>query len=146
LPSALLAEGRKYGASAVCGLQSLPQLQAIYGNAGGHSLADLLGTKIFSRNTAPTTTTWVSKILGEEEREENTESLSYGAKIYVFLAIRDGINLNTVRRVQPLVLPTEISTLNPLEAYLRFPGNFPITKLQMQYKNPKTTGEAFSLR
>ena len=139
--STLLAEGRKYGGSVVAGLQSIPQLGAIYGQARAQSLLDLFNTKIFFRNTDPTTTSWISRVLGEEEQEENTESLSYGAN-----TMRDGINLNTIKRLRSLVLPTEISTLNPLEAYLSFPGNFPITKLQMSYKNPKISEEAFCLR
>jgi type IV secretory pathway TraG/TraD family ATPase VirD4 len=138
--STLLAEGRKYGGCVVAGLQSIPQLGAIYGQARAQSLLDLFNTKIFFRNTDPTTTNWVSKVLGEEEREENTESLSYGAN-----TMRDGINLNSIKRIRPLVLPTEISTLNSLEAYLSFPGNFPITKLQMKYKKGEQKGEAFCL-
>jgi type IV secretory pathway TraG/TraD family ATPase VirD4 len=136
--STLLAEGRKYGGSMVAGLQSIPQLGAIYGQARAQSLLDLFNTKIFFRNTDPTTTSWIAKVLGEEEQEESTESLSYGAN-----TMRDGINLNSIKRIRPLVLPTEISTLKPLEAYLSFPGNFPITKLQMSYKTGENVGEAF---
>ena len=58
------------------------------------------------------------------------ESLSYGAN-----TIRDGVNINTIERQTPLVLPTEITLLKSLECYVKLAGSWPITKLSMDYKD-----------
>ena len=64
--------------------------------------------------------------------------LSYGAN-----TIRDGVSLNNLDKKQTLVLPTEISNLQDLECYIKLPGNLPITKLLMKYKNIPSTQVSF---
>lgn len=127
-----LAELRKYGGCILAGLQSIPQLEEIYGRAASQNMLNLFNTFLFFRNNDPTTAQWISKVLGEREQQEIQENLSYGAH-----AMRDGVSLNPTSKTTPLILPTEIGSLQDLEAYLKLPGSWPITKLKMRYKDMK---------
>lgn len=124
-----LAESRKYGGCVMAGLQSFPQLTALYGMNHAQALLDLFNTKIFFRNTDPNTNAWISRVLGEAETIEPVENLSYGAN-----TLRDGVSLSRQTRTKPLVLPSEIACLEDLEALLKLPGNYPIGRLQMMYR------------
>ena len=116
----------------------MPQLTTTYGQSQSQAILDLFNTKIFFRNTDPNTTAWISKVLGAAETTEHIENLSYGAN-----TMRDGISLAQHTRTKPLVLPTELTTLNDCQAYLKLPGTFPVTKLQMRYRKVAERGEGF---
>ncbi|OJX13134.1 MAG: hypothetical protein BGO77_08585 [Caedibacter sp. 37-49] len=139
LPLAL-AELRKYGGCIMAGIQGMPQISDLYGNAGSQAILDLFNTFIFFRSTDPQTTGWISKVLGEKDETEMVENLSYGAN-----TIRDGVSLNQQTHTKPIVIPTEIQSLKDLEAYIKLPGNYPITKLKMDYKNLLQRINAFDI-
>ncbi|MBT5654886.1 MAG: Flp pilus assembly complex ATPase component TadA [Alphaproteobacteria bacterium] len=133
-----MAESRKYGGCLIAGVQSFSQLVSTYGQNTSQSILDLFNTKVFFRNTDPNTTSWISRVLGETETTEQVENLSYGAN-----TMRDGISLSQLRRTTPLVLPTEIAALKDLEAYVKFPGNFPISRIKTPYQNLPSVSKAF---
>jgi len=132
-----MAESRKYGGCVLAGIQSYPQLYHIYGQHRAQSILDLFNTKIFFRNADPAITQWISKVLGEAEITEHHENLSYGAH-----SIRDGVSLSLQTRTKPLVLPTEIANLHDREAFLKFPGPYPVcrTRLRLKKATPITPG------
>jgi len=68
-------------------------------------------------------------VLGDKEETEPQESISYGAN-----SMRDGVSLSHHTRQKPLVMPTELSQLKDLECYVKLPGDYPCTKLQMTYQ------------
>ncbi len=137
-----LAEGRKYGGCFLVGFQSKPQLEEIYGRQGAESMLDLFNTKVFFRCTEPSTQTWISKVLGDKEEIEPQENISYGAN-----SMRDGVSLSHHTRQKPLVMPTELSQLKDLECYIKLPGDYPCTKLQMTYQTPSISNtSAFLLK
>jgi type IV secretory pathway TraG/TraD family ATPase VirD4 len=68
----------------------------------------------------------IAKAFGEREIKEYQKGLSYGAN-----DIRDGVNLTLQTRQQPLISPTAIQFLKKNEAYIRFPGQFPITRIKL---------------
>lgn len=137
-----LAEGRKYGGCLLVGFQSKPQLEEIYGRNGAEAMLDLFNTKIFFRCTEPSTQQWISKVLGDKEEVEPIENISYGAN-----STRDGVSLSHHTRQKPLVMPAEFSQLKDLECYLKYPGAYPCTKIQMGYqKPPPAKNEAFLLK
>ncbi len=141
LPLAL-AELRKYGGCIMAGIQGMPQISDLYGNAGSQAILDLFNTFIFFRSTDPQTTGWISKVLGEKDETEMVENLSYGAN-----TIRDGVSLNQQTHTKPIIIPTEIQNLKDLEAFIKLPGNYPITKLKMSYQHLTSGGtKAFFLR
>jgi len=124
-----LAEGRKYGGCFLAGFQSKPQLENIYGRSAAETMLDLFNTKVFFRCTEPSTQAWISKVLGDTEETEPQENISYGAN-----STRDGVSLSRQTRQKPLILPTEFSQLQDLECYVKLPGDYPCTKLQMAYQ------------
>ncbi len=61
--------------------------------------------------------------------------------------MRDGVSLSHHTRQKPLVMPTELSQLEDLECYIKLPGDYPCTKLQMAYQTTsRSTVEAFLLK
>lgn len=137
-----LAEGRKYGGCFLVGFQSKPQLEEIYGRQAAESMLDLFNTKVFFRCTEPSTQGWISKVIGDKEETEPQESISYGAN-----SMRDGVSLSHHTRQKPIVMPTEFSQLKDLECYVKLPGDYPCTKLQMSYQTPSgSTTSAFLLK
>lgn len=124
-----LAEGRKYGSCFFAGTQSIAQLKRIYGHQMAQSCIDLFNTRLFFRSNDSETTHWISKTLGDSEIEETQENISYGAN-----TIRDGVSLNHTKRIKPIVMPSEIASLENLECYIKYPEGFPIAKLQVSYK------------
>lgn len=132
-----MAESRKYGGCILAGIQNFPQLSHTYGQHQAQSILDQFNTKIFFRNTDPTITQWISKVLGEAEITEQHENLSYGAH-----SIRDGVSLSPQTRTKPLVLPTEIANLHDREAFIKLPGPYPVCRTRLRYKKitPITPG------
>ena len=68
----------------------------------------------------------ISKAFGEGEIIEVQEGISYGAH-----EMRDGVNLSHVKRYRPTVSPNDIQSLASNSAYIRLPGNLPITKVRL---------------
>jgi type IV conjugative transfer system coupling protein TraD len=122
----VLAQGRKYGACMVAGIQNIAQLERIYGPASSQELLDLFRTKFFFAVGDNTIAEYASKSLGEIEIDETKESLSYGSN-----TIRDGVNINSSIRMKRLVLPDEIKNLEPNSCFVKLCGNYPITKLKV---------------
>ncbi|WP_341790794.1 type IV secretion system DNA-binding domain-containing protein [Rickettsia endosymbiont of Polydrusus tereticollis] len=121
-----LAESRKYGGCVVAGMQNIHQLEEIYGHAGAASMLDLFGSKFIFRVSDQQTAHKSALMLGEQEIIETQENLSYGAN-----SMRDGVNMHSLEKRKLLVMPSEIMNLEDLTCYVKFAGNFPITKLQM---------------
>jgi type IV secretory pathway TraG/TraD family ATPase VirD4 len=124
-----LAEGRKYGGCVLAGFQSKPQLEDIYGGNSAEAMLDLFNTKLFFRCTELTTQSWISKVLGDKEEAAPQENISFGAN-----SMRDGVSLSRHTRQKPLVMPAELSQLQDLEAYVKYPGDYPCTKIQSKFQ------------
>lgn len=136
-----LAESRKYGGCIVAGVQSIAQLEDIYGNNHAATLLDNFNTKIFFRAINVDTAKWISRVLGSFEQREVTENLSYGAN-----TMRDGVNLSDHIKTHLLISETEIMGLRDFEAYIKLPENLPITKLKMKFEKMQSKGESFILK
>lgn len=138
LPSLLtgLAEVRKYGGCFVIGFQDLSQLEVIYGNQAVKTLSNLTGTKLLFRSIDADVATRTARYLGEQEKQESNESISFGAH-----QMRDGVNLSNQKQIKPVVTASQIMMLSDLEAYLKFPQNLSVTKVKFTYTNleKKTT-------
>ncbi|MGI4811722.1 MAG: type IV secretion system DNA-binding domain-containing protein [Janthinobacterium lividum] len=133
-----LARTRKYGGCVIAGVQNFKQLDLTYGRTESEVLMDLFNTKVFFRNGESGTAEWVAKTLGEREETEVIENLSYGAN-----TMRDGVSLNQQTKRTPLVIPTEVTMLKDLEAYIKLPGHYPITKGKMPLVKAKNITEDF---
>lgn len=121
-----IAEVRKFGGCFLLGMQSFSQLTKVYGQNGAKELFDLLNTRFFFRSSSADMAHLVAAELGEEEIEESRENYSYGAN-----SIRDGISLGNQRVTRPIVSYPQILELKDLNCFLRLPGNYPITQLEL---------------
>jgi len=137
LPKAL-AEVRKYGGCFIIGLQSISQLEDIYGRATTQTMSGLTGTKILFRAPEPVAAKRMSELLGEQEVMEVVESISFGAH-----QMRDGVSLSDQKRMKLTIPYTDLLQLNNLEAYLRLPGNYPIAKVRFPYHDLPPSVTAF---
>ena len=122
----VLAQGRKYGACMVAGIQNIAQLERIYGRSGSQELLDLFRTKVFFAVGDNHIAEYASRSLGEIEIDETKESLSYGSN-----TMRDGVNINSAIRLKRLVLPDEVKNLSPRSCFVKLCGKWPITRLKV---------------
>jgi type IV conjugative transfer system coupling protein TraD len=125
--AAILAQGRKYGACVVAGIQNIAQLERIYGHSGSQELLDLFRTRFFFAVSDNHIAEYASKSLGEVEVNETTENLSYGSN-----TMRDGVNINSAKKIKRLVLPDEVKNLPERTCFVKLCGNYPITKLKVK--------------
>lgn len=123
-----MADIRKFGGCVVVGIQSISQLEFLYGNAEALAIADLLNTSVYFRSPKSKVAKWVSEDLGEQVIEEIKESQSYGPD-----SVRDGNTIGTQRVIRKTVEAGSVMTLNDLECYLRLVGDYPITKIKNTY-------------
>ena len=114
----LLTKGRKYGACAVLGLQSIAQLEQHYGAAIASVIAEQCGNCLILRcglSEGGGTARFASDLIGDREvaTPEETTSTSRGpnASTSVSRSIR--------RDIETAVLPSEIAQLPDREGYLK---------------------------
>jgi type IV conjugative transfer system coupling protein TraD len=125
----LVSEGRKYGASFMFSAQSPSQLFKIYGEQGAKTIIDCCSTQIIFRVPGGDNSKWISQMLGEQEIELANENLSFSAG-----SMRENLSLNHHDKIQSLVLPSEISGLDDLQAYLKLKGSYPMTRVQFTFQ------------
>jgi type IV secretory pathway TraG/TraD family ATPase VirD4 len=123
-----LTESRKFGGCALLALQSPAQLEMIYGRELTSIIIGNCGTRIAFSEQDPEIARRISKTFGESESKEYQESISYGAH-----EMRDGVNLSYQSKVSNVVSPTRIQSLATHEAFVKLPGNLPITKIRLKY-------------
>lgn len=124
-----LAESRKFGGCAMLALQSPAQLEMVYGRELTRIIIGNCATRIAFAEQDPEIAARISKTFGEKEMREFQESISYGAH-----EMRDGVNLSSHSKVSPVVSATEIQSLDTHQAFVKVPGNFPITKIKLSYQ------------
>lgn len=123
-----LADIRKFGGCVAVGIQSISQLEFLYGNQEAHAITDLLNTSLYFRSPKSRVAKWVSEDLGEQVIDEVRESQSYGPN-----SIRDGNTISTQRVVRKTVDSGEIMTMEDLECFVRLIGNHPILRMKTDY-------------
>lgn len=122
-----LTEARKYGGCALLALQSLAQLETIYGREVTKTIIGNCATKVAFSEQDPEIAFRISKAFGEREIQEYLEGISYGAH-----EARDGVNLSLQKKSQPLVSVTAIQSLKRNHAFVKLPESFPITKIKLK--------------
>lgn len=123
-----LADIRKFGGCVAVGIQSIAQLDFLYGKDQAKAIADCLNTSFYFRNPTDSIAQWAARNLGEQVIEEVRESQSYGPN-----SIRDGNTISSQRIIRKTVEPSSILTLADLECYLKVLGNHPILKSKVPY-------------
>ena len=114
--SPLMAEGRKYGACVLAGMQSLNQLYSQYGHYDGSTIFGQFGTSFFFRNTEPAIAKMISSMCGSETITRQQKNTSFGANEF-----RDGVSYNEQQQRKSLVEPDDLANLAIGECYVLFP-------------------------
>jgi type IV conjugative transfer system coupling protein TraD len=140
MPSLLdgLAQSRQFGGAFILSLHSISQLKSIYGKDKTDTITSLCRNKLFFAGADDETAEYCSQNLGHQEIEEVKEGISYGAN-----EIRDGVSLNNYKSHKRIIISSQIMYMKSLQAYLKFAGNFPISKIDFKIKNRAKIAERF---
>ncbi len=129
--SGLMAEGRKYGACVLAGLQSLNQIYAHYGQHYGSTIFGQFGSKFFFRTDEPTIGKMISSMCGTETITKQQKNTSFGANTY-----RDGQSYTEQERSRNLVEYSDLTKLAVGECYALLPTpEVRLSKIQVPEKN-----------
>ena len=129
---AAITQNRKSNNPVVMGFQGRSQLEVLYGHEAEAMLSQP-ATKIFLRTSEPRAARWISESIGEVEIEQLRES--HGTD--QFPRDRKSKNHQLERRVEPLVMASEIMGLPDKRGYLKS-GNL-VVRLSFPYIDlPKT--------
>ena len=131
-----LAESRQFGGCFVLGVQVFSALRDLYGRDGAETISGLCGTRVVLAAPDRDTSEWSAESLGRVEVEALAEGVSYDTP-------RDGVTLSARRDLRSLVLPAEVSRLENLSGYLKFPGAWPVARIRLKYKNRTKVAERF---
>jgi hypothetical protein len=118
LPSlpTLTAEGRKYGACLLCGLQSLNQLYSNYGQYEGSTIFGQFGTSFFFRNSEPLIAKTISSTAGRETIYRQQKNTSFGAHEF-----RDGVSYSEQQQQKDLIEYSDLAALAVGECFALLP-------------------------
>ena len=108
-------------------MQVFSALRDLYGRDGAQTISGLCGTRVVLAAPDKDTSEWSAASLGRVEVETLSEGVSYETA-------RDGVTLSTRREERPLVLPSEVSRLENLSGYLKFPGPSPVARIRLKYR------------
>ena len=128
----VLTQARQFGACVVLGTQTVSQLNNIYGKEGASTITGNCRTKVLYSNSDPATTDWAAKTLGKAEIVELKENISFGSH-----EARDGVSINEHKEMRDIVLPSDISILPDLTAFLSFPQSMPVARVSVPYTGRK---------
>lgn len=130
-----ITENRKSNNPVILGFQGRSQLEARYGE-DAEAMLSQPATKIFLKTSEPRAARWVSEAIGEVEIERLRETHYDGQ--------RAGRNFALDRQTEPLVLPSEISGLDELHAFLKY-GNH-VTRFSFPYTDLPRVHDGFMER
>lgn len=136
----LLTLSRSKGGSAWIGIQDIGQIDKLYGKELKSSIVNACGTTAMFSVSDPDTAKFLSDKIGETEYQEMEENYSMGVG-----ENRDGNSMSFRKKTEKLVLPSEISNLKDLTAYLKLP-NYDLTKIQISWKKYDDQIQSFMMK
>lgn len=135
----LMSEGRKYGASIICGLQSLNQIYSLYGHHEGSTIFGQFGTNFFFRNSEPAIAKLIGQISGTETIKRHQQNTSFGAS-----EIRDGQSFTEQEQKKSLIEYNDLSKLSIGECFVFFQeAKIAVAKIKVPESNIKQKNEGF---
>jgi type IV secretory pathway TraG/TraD family ATPase VirD4 len=126
-----LAESRSKGLNALIAFQGLSQANQIIGDNLLKSLFQMCGTKIILQYSEPYGAKLLSQFLGEKEIDRKKQGINRASQ-----AGQDRLNESDEEKIKKIVLESEFSNLEPLEAFIKI-GNFPVSKIKFGYQEPQ---------
>ena len=125
-----LTKGRKHGLRVVAGLQSVSQLDALYGVHNAKTLRSCFRSVLAlgCSNADPDTAKVISDGLGQREVQRKQTSNSNS---------KTGSSTSTTwqHANEAAVLTSELMALPPLRGFLKFAGDYPIGKIRLVHKD-----------
>ena len=131
-----VTENRKSNNPVVLGFQGRSQLEVRYGHEAEVMLSQP-ATKVFLKTSEPRAAKWISDAIGEIEIERLRESRSSGQG----LEKRSSTSFALERKVEPLVMASEISGLEVLCGYLKL-GNL-VVRMRFPFQDLPKMQPAF---
>ncbi|NEK69936.1 MAG: type IV secretion system DNA-binding domain-containing protein [Xanthomonas perforans] len=132
-----LTKGRKHGLRAIAGLQTVSQLDDLYGNKEAQTLRACFRSLVVlgGANSDPETAEEMSKALGDHEvvREEKSRSAK-------------GANRSDRTDRERVVMPSEIVSMPDLTAIVAFAGDRPIARTKLEFQQFRQQVPAFMER
>jgi type IV conjugative transfer system coupling protein TraD len=141
LPSlpTLMAEGRKYGACVLSGLQSLNQLYSNYGQYEGSTIFGQFGTNFFFRNNETAIAKTVSSMAGRETIYRQQKNTSFGAHEF-----RDGVSYSEQQQQKDLIEYSDLAGLAVGECFALMPEpQVRVVKLEIPQAKLTNKNEGF---
>lgn len=136
----LLTLSRSKGGSVWLGIQDIGQIDKIYGPSLRQAIINACGTTAIFSVSDPQSAKFLSTKIGETEFLETEETYSMGVA-----DTRDGLSLMRRRKVEPLILPSEVMHLKDLELFLKFP-NYDLTKTKLTWQDYPALSESLQFR
>jgi type IV conjugative transfer system coupling protein TraD len=136
----LLTLSRSKGGSVWLGIQDVGQIDHIYGEYLRQAIVNACGTAGIFSVSDPKTAKFLSTKIGETEFLETEETYSMGVADN-----RDGVSLMRRRKVESLILDSEIMLLKDLELFLQIP-NYHMTRTQLIRKPFPVIAKALQFR
>ncbi|MBI3755388.1 MAG: type IV secretion system DNA-binding domain-containing protein, partial [Deltaproteobacteria bacterium] len=136
----LLTLSRSKGGSVWLGIQDIGQLDKIYTSDHRQSIVNGCGNSAIFSVADPVAAKFLSDKIGDTEYLETEESTSMGVADN-----RDGVSLMRRKRLEKLILPSQIQSLPDLNCYLQVAG-FPITQAALEYSSYPNREQMFTLR
>ncbi len=133
-----LRESRQFGGAFILGTQVISELREIYGPQVAETISGNCNTRLVFNTPDWNTARWLSDNLGRIKTQRTVEGYSFGAS-----EIRDGVNMSTREDLGPLVLPSDIMNLRPLNGYLKLPHGFPVAPIKLKPKDRKDIAESY---
>ena len=136
-----LTKGRKYGLRIVACLQSISQLEAIYGTLRATTLRQCFRNIVVlgGSNSDPATAEELSKGLGQSQVEYTNVNYSRNSN-------GTTVSKSVQHASEYAVTSTEIMSLDPYEGFLKFSGNYPIARIKFVRREYATPITAFMER
>ncbi len=121
-----LTKARKHGLRIVAGLQSVAQLDALYGTHNSKTLRSCFRNMLALGCSAadPETAKVISEGLGQVEVERIQTTHSQGQN-------GSSTSKSTLRSTETLVLPCELTALPPLQGFLKLAGDYPVAEVRL---------------
>lgn len=122
----ILTLGRSAGASLILGTQDFGMIDKRYGQDAKTTMINNANSLYIFKISEPKTAEYLSQTLGEAEIEEYQTSSSLSLD-----ESWDRVNIQTVKKIEKIVMPQELQTLDDLNYYIKINNNFSKSKLQL---------------
>jgi type IV secretory pathway TraG/TraD family ATPase VirD4 len=136
----LLTLSRSKGGSVWLGIQDVGQIDRTYGEKHRQAIVNACSASLLFSVADPDTAEYLSRKIGDTEYLEAERTHSMGVADN-----RDGLNIRDVKRLERLVLPSELARLPDFQFYLSLPGQ-QIVKTSLNRKSIPHKAEPFVMR